>query len=186
MGFDGKVLLVTLALSAASVSGQSSANVPQIGYLYPAGGQAGSVIQITAGGQFLRGPTAVHVSGAGVRAKVIKFQKEQRDLLQKRLKEVRDKRLAELSTTGRRRSTSSQRRAPTKRAAKPEPAQKDSDAKTTEVKLPDHPLLRDLDNKSHCCATSTTRASESWLTLRAFCSSRAASSRPTASLPKWC
>ena len=155
MSFDGKVLLVTLALSAASVSGQSSTNTPQIGYLYPAGGQAGSVIQITAGGQFLRGPTAVHVSGAGVRAKVIKFirplrnlQKEQRDLLQKRLKEVRDKRLAELSTTGRRRSKSSQRRTPTKRAAKPEPAQKDSDAKTTEVKLPDHPLLRDLDNKS--------------------------------------
>jgi len=154
MSVDGKLLFVTLALCAVPVWGQSSTNAPQIGYLYPAGGQAGSVIQITAGGQFLKGPTDVTISGAGVRPKVIQYirplrnlQKEQRELLRKRLKEVRDKRLAELAGT-RRRSPSSRKKSPAKRAAKPEPVQKPDDAKAKEVKLPDHPLLHDLDNKS--------------------------------------
>ena len=84
MSFDKKLLFVTLALSAASVLGQSSANTPQIGYLYPAGGQAGSVVQITVGGQFLRGPTGVYVSGAGVRAKVVQYIRPLRNLQKER------------------------------------------------------------------------------------------------------
>jgi len=96
MSFVRRLLLVALILSAATAWGQSSTNQPQIGYLYPSGGQQGTVVQITAGGQFLRGADEVYVSGEGVRASVVQYirplrnlQSEQRQLLQSRLKEVR-------------------------------------------------------------------------------------------------
>ena len=98
------VLLAALAMSAAAVWAQSARPDPNIGYLFPAGGQRGKVIQITAGGQFLRGATGVFVSGDGVHARVIKhypplrnLDPEQRQELQKRMLELRTKRLAEMS-----------------------------------------------------------------------------------------
>jgi len=158
-------MFVAASLFSATAMGQSNANQPQIGYLYPSGGQAGVVVKITAGGQFLRGAAEVYVSGEGVRGKVIEYisplrnlQKEQRELLQQRFKEVRDKRLAELPPlpgTPRPRRASARTTTANKRAAaatavadKAGEAKKQSDAKTPEVKLPNHPLLHDLDNKS--------------------------------------
>jgi len=136
------LMFVALALWAVTAWGQQIASEPHIGYLYPAGGQVGSVIQITAGGQSLRGVTGVHISGQGVRASVVEYirplrnlQADQRKLLQDRLKEVREKRLAELSGV---------RQA----ATRPKPTTKQDPAGTPEVKMPDHPLLYDLDNKS--------------------------------------
>ncbi|MFH1716863.1 MAG: hypothetical protein ABIF19_05895, partial [Planctomycetota bacterium] len=108
MALSRRFMFVAVALFSAAAPcpqgmGQSNANQPQIGYLYPGGGQAGTVFKITAGGQFLRGAAEVYISGEGVRGKVIEYisplrnlQKEQRELLQQRFKEVRDKRLAEL------------------------------------------------------------------------------------------
>jgi hypothetical protein len=147
----------------ATAWGQSNTREPQIGYLYPGGGQRGTTFQITAGGQFLGGATDVYVSGEGVHAKVIKYirplrnlQREQRQLLQTRLKELRDERLAELSPQGRRssrpaRKTSGKKTADTTRTAKPENTDKPDSSKAEEkeeVKLPDHPLLYDMENKS--------------------------------------
>jgi len=43
---------------------------PAIGYVYPAGGQAGETFEVTIGGQFLRGVNGAIVSGSGVHAKV--------------------------------------------------------------------------------------------------------------------
>ena len=130
--------------------GQQIASEPHIGYLYPAGGQQGCVIQVTAGGQFLRGVTGVYISGESVRASVVQYvrplrnlQAEQRKLLQDRLREVREKRLAELSGSG------VERFAPAEKAvAGSEPAANETPAGTPQVTLPDHPLLYDLDNKS--------------------------------------
>ena len=109
-------LYAILGLCAAAF-GQSSTSQPQIGYLYPAGGQRGTVIQITVGGQFLRGADQVYISGDGVHGKVVKYirplrniQREQRELLQARMKEVREKRLAELPIKYRPRSKPVRRR----------------------------------------------------------------------------
>jgi len=161
MLFTPRPILVALAFCAATVWGQAT-NEPDIGYLYPAGGQAGTVIQITAGGQFLKGARRVYVSGKGVRATVVDYikplrnlQKEQRELLQQRLKAVRDKRLAELPGNGRRRLGSarrptrgeSARRAQASKAVET-PKAKTETTKADAVKLPDHPLLRGLDDKS--------------------------------------
>ena len=166
MRLDRIQIFLVLALCAVTAPGQQIASEPHIGYLYPAGGQQGSVIQITAGGQFLRGVTGVYISGQGVRASVVQYvrplrnlQPEQRKLLQDRLREVRDRRLAELSEpTAQDTGPKTQDTKPTtkdlslesgqKAAATPEPAAKETPAGTPQVTLPDHPLLYDLDNKS--------------------------------------
>ena len=56
----------------ADARGQANQRQPHIGYLYPAGGQRGCVVQIAVGGQYLRGATGVYVSGEGAHASVIK------------------------------------------------------------------------------------------------------------------
>jgi len=159
-------IFITLGLCMAAW-GQSNTTQPQIGYLYPAGGQQGTTIQITAGGQILRGANHVYISGEGVRAKIVKYirplrniQREQRELLQARMKEVRDKRLSELPIQYRPRSKPVKRKPPSARPKTKDPRPKTETSKdeirTTkddsrdkpEVKLPDHPLLENLDDKS--------------------------------------
>lgn len=61
---------------------------PHIGYIYPAGGKSGSAVEITIGGQFLEGASAVYVSGAGVKAGVGKYTKP---LTQQQVNEFREK-----------------------------------------------------------------------------------------------
>src|SRR4030042_469484 len=135
--------------------GQSVTRGPHIGYLYPAGGQQGTVIRITAGGQYLNGANNVYISGRGVHGSVIKYikslrniQKEQRQLIQTRLKEVRDMRLAELSNHPF--DLAQDRPNPDKN--NPDEAatlsQKENDTQTKEVEMPDSPLLYNLENKS--------------------------------------
>ena len=182
MGFKGSSInvrysiYVILFVSVAAVWGQATTNEPHIGYLYPAGAQQGTVVRITAGGQFLRNSADVYVSGEGVHAKVIKYcrpfrnlQGDQRKWLQERLKELRDKRLTELTPTARRSAALAGRSAARRGAARPAAskkaaAKKDAAAKKTqpeakkdqaaekaeekEITMPDHPLLEDLDGKS--------------------------------------
>lgn len=61
---------------------------PHIGYVYPAGGQQGTTLEITVGGQFLDGASDVIVSGKGVEATVTKHTKP---LTQKQINELRQK-----------------------------------------------------------------------------------------------
>lgn len=171
-------LLVALMLCVATAWGQDSRE-PHIGYLYPGGGQQGAVCKITVGGQFIRGANKVYVSGEGVHAKVVKYyrpvrniQKDQREDLQRRFREVRDKRLAELPEKQRkalaavyaniqyfgRRPGRPSGKTPVKRAAntvKPKPGSENPKAankKAATAKAPfrpvEHPLLDDLEDKS--------------------------------------
>lgn len=48
---------------------------PRIGYVYPAGGQAGAAFQVAVGGQFLDGVTRAWITGPGVTATVVEFNK---------------------------------------------------------------------------------------------------------------
>ena len=165
-------LFLLLAACASAAWGGTGTGEPHLGYLFPAGGRQGSVFELTVAGQFLRGATGVHVSGDGVRASVIRcyrparnLQKEQRDELVRRLTELRDKRLAELPDKGRGLAL----RLPGERSfgkgkAKPKSVPKDDAAKKKDgakkegtkkegakadpARLPDHPLLRDMEKKS--------------------------------------
>jgi len=131
---------------ATVVSGQAGGRDPHIGYVSPAGGRQGSVVEATVGGQFLRGATGVYVSGEGVRGRVVRhvppipvLDPEVLREVRRRLLDVAEKRMAELP--------------PEARAAMPSlgglrarvPPRSPDDPP---VEVPDHPLLRNLDDKS--------------------------------------
>ena len=156
-----RLLFVAIILCVKTAWGQVSTTEPHIGYLYPSGGQQGTVVQITVGGQNLGGATDVYIYGQGVRGSVIQYirplgnlQKEQRELLQRRLKEVQDKRLSELGIAPPSTGREAVKRVPPKGGPKEDSSKKENvskkenDAKTQVVKLPDHPLLYDLDKAS--------------------------------------
>jgi hypothetical protein len=148
------VLIAALTVCVTNAWGQPANREPHIGYLYPGGGRQGTVLQITAGGQLLRGVNNVYVSGEGVDAKVIRYyrpvrniQKEQREQLQRRLKELRQKRSAELSGDGSSMTPPAKERAK-KSADKPKATKKEDAAKTKPVRPVRHPLLYNLEDKS--------------------------------------
>ena len=70
-------------------------NTPHIAYVYPAGGRQGTTFQVAVGGQFLTAVSNVYVSGAGIQAAVVEYnrpmnQKEFNDL-RDQLKKLQDK-----------------------------------------------------------------------------------------------
>lgn len=78
-------LLVTCLLVGASARSQPTA--PRIGYVYPAGGQLGATFQAVVGGQFLENATNAFISGAGIQATVVDFN---RPMQQGKFNELRD------------------------------------------------------------------------------------------------
>jgi hypothetical protein len=73
-------------------------NTPHLGYVYPAGGRQGTTFQVVVGGQFLVNVTNAFVSGAGVQAKVIEYNRplnqKEFNTMRDRLRELQDKRQA--------------------------------------------------------------------------------------------
>jgi hypothetical protein len=136
------------------VLAQTASNKPHIGYLYPAGGQTGTVVQITAGGQFLRGASEVHITGSHVSGRVIQhfppvrnLQKEQRDELLGRIREARDKQLA--NPTLQATPPPPPARATNLASAKAErPEQPGSPDAAETVNVPNHPLWYNLESKN--------------------------------------
>lgn len=126
---------------AASARGQT--RDPQIGFLYPAGAKRGAVTRIIVGGQMLRGPQQVIISGKGVQAKVVKYMRpprningDQRKLIQAEFKKALDARMGELFPE-RKKSTVSDK--PKKAVPK---------ADTPGIRMPQHPLLENMEDKS--------------------------------------
>jgi hypothetical protein len=72
---------------------------PHFGYIYPAGGQQGTTVAVTVGGQFLRDLSGVHVCGDGLQVTVGKYSKplnaEEYFRLQDKLKSLRQRFQAE-------------------------------------------------------------------------------------------
>ncbi len=115
------VVWAVLATAAAAAQAQVASRSPRIGYAYPAGGRQGTEFQITLGGQFLDGASAVTVSGTGVQAAVVEHTKpltmQQFNRLREQLKELVDKR-ASAQPSMRKRG----KQAAANEAAKPEPS----------------------------------------------------------------
>ena len=89
------VWLVAALMVVPAAQGQQR-NTPHAGYVYPAGGQHGSTVQVEVGGQFLDGVTSVLVSGSGLHARVIEHNKP---LTGRELNDLRDQ-LQELRKNG--------------------------------------------------------------------------------------
>jgi hypothetical protein len=66
----GLVVGFLVALAVPAVAGPGFRE-PHIAYLFPAGWQRGNVIRVWCGGQYLGGMDRVHVSGKGVRGRVL-------------------------------------------------------------------------------------------------------------------
>lgn len=89
-------LLGAALLLAASASAQPKP--PHIGYVYPAGGSAGTTFEVKVGGQFLEGATNLSFTGSEIIAEVTDFHRPmpqgQFNKLRDRMQELRDKRQA--------------------------------------------------------------------------------------------
>ena len=66
-----RLLLALLCAGAA----QAQPSAPHIAYLYPAGGQSGTTVEVEAGGQFLKEVTRAFVSGPGLKVRVGQYQR---------------------------------------------------------------------------------------------------------------
>ncbi len=113
--------LAALLLGVPAASGFQDIKEPRLGYCYPAGGRQGTVVQVLAGGQVLTGTRDAVVSGAGVRAKVVRYMGRPIRLNGPERKEVL-RRLKDLKGEG-----------------------KPSEPPKEPVKLPSHPLLNNLE-----------------------------------------
>ena len=99
-------LVSGLAAALVAVAAAQAQQEPQIGYVYPAGGQQGQAFEVTIGGQNLRGASGVLVSGGGMRAEVVSTFKpltpQQANQLRQKLQEAQKLfREAQRSKTGR-------------------------------------------------------------------------------------
>lgn len=90
-------VLVVLGLFAMARA-QQPQNAPHAGYVYPAGGQRGTTFQVKVGGRLLNGASGVVVSGRGIEAKVIGYD---RPLNGQELTDLREK-LQQLQKQGNR------------------------------------------------------------------------------------
>ncbi|MHC4606041.1 MAG: PPC domain-containing protein [Planctomycetota bacterium] len=130
-------LLLATFLCAPAVLAQEKRE-PHIGYLYPAGGERGTVVQVFTGGQNLRGIKDVDVSGRGVKAKIVRhlgrwrnINGEERQEVMRLLREAHPDLLKDLPE--RRRG----RRGKTKEGKEKK-----------EIKLPNHPLIKAIPDLS--------------------------------------
>ncbi len=92
-----KIVLIVGILSAGYAFCQTAPRQPSIGYTYPAGGQQGTIVQVTVGGQYLNGVSEVVISGQGITTSDIRYipilNTLQRQELQNRLKAIRVKQM---------------------------------------------------------------------------------------------
>lgn len=137
----------------SNVLAETNTNQPHIGYLYPAGGQAGKTVEIIAGGQFLGGSDTVYITGNGVHASVVEhfrnntnINQDERQEIVRRMTAVWDKRMAELKIQN------PPPLFPQARFQKPQTTDpnkaKSNDPNKEKARNFNHVLLYDLENKS--------------------------------------
>ena len=80
--------LFTLVLPMLLASVALAQQEPGIGYVYPAGGERGTTVEVVVGGQFLTGVHDVVVSGDGIQGTIVEHTKP---MTQKRINELRQK-----------------------------------------------------------------------------------------------
>lgn len=81
-------LLVALAFALCIAPLHAQRPAPRVGFVYPAGGQAGTTFIVSVGGQNLDGTSAAHFSALGLSAKIIRHE---RPLSQNELNDLREK-----------------------------------------------------------------------------------------------
>ncbi len=67
--------LAALLAPGSMALAQRASQEPDIGYVYPAGGQAGTQVTVTIGGQYMQNVTGLYISGQGVKASDLEFDR---------------------------------------------------------------------------------------------------------------
>ncbi|MFV1958509.1 MAG: PPC domain-containing protein [Planctomycetota bacterium] len=161
------VALLALLFLPEAVRGEEPIirrQLPHIGYVYPAGGRAGTTVTVKVGGQLLRGTKAVHFTGDRIKAKVDywyppprNLDGRQRRLLMKVLKELAERKTTPTTPGGG--PSIAERLWPERKKAtdgkdgkkRDEKGSKKGDRKRARdepVVLPRHPLLEHLEEMS--------------------------------------
>ena len=83
-----RIRFTLLALLALRFGLHAQPAAPHLGYVYPAGGRQGTVVQLAIGGQYLNNATNAYVSGPGVQAAFVEYA---RPLTQKEFNDLREK-----------------------------------------------------------------------------------------------
>lgn len=99
MGCAVGAAMALIAIAPHAAAAQQRLPTPRAGYVYPAGGQQGTTVQVTVGGQALNGAAYALVSGSGVHARVVKVDlpilgqalAAKRDTAQALLKQLQDR-----------------------------------------------------------------------------------------------
>ena len=146
MNLSKRLLIAILVLSAANAQGASTEREPHIGYLYPAGGQQGSSIKITVGGQFIKDTNEVYVTGNGVHGSVTRYIGRVKPLNNDQKKELRSR----INQLQKKQQGPGKKPTPkiAQEANQPADANKAKEANEPPVSLPDHPHLRNLEKLS--------------------------------------
>jgi len=122
------LILFFFTLGTINIYPQMAGRETSIGYVYPAGGKQGSIIQITVGGQNLQGVSGALITGEGITVKNVIYvpplNSRQRQELLRRIEEIRKKSRGITSET---------------------PAQQPS-SEEPPITFPPHPLLQNLEN----------------------------------------
>jgi hypothetical protein len=158
MRYNTYRIAIGIILCVGSASAQPSSRAPHIGYAYPAGGQRGTEVTVTAGGQNLRGVREVIVSGDGVRAEVVGFcpslinlGADERMEIQRRFREALTARIEEQTGKPLPRpqiNTPDKPKVPAPEASTKPNADPAATPAPNPVKIPAHPMLDNLDKKS--------------------------------------
>jgi len=91
---SGRRIMHGFIIMAAAISAAHAQRAPEIGYVYPAGAQAGSTVELALAGRFLDGTSGAVVSGGGVSVSVVKHIKplngREINLLRDQLKDLQE------------------------------------------------------------------------------------------------
>ncbi|MCG3179112.1 MAG: hypothetical protein BIFFINMI_01443 [Phycisphaerae bacterium] len=82
------VAAASLLATGAAAQGQVGRQSPQIGFVYPAGGQRGTTVDVTVGGQFLGAAAEVRISGLGVSGAVVDYMRPPNGKEQTEIREI--------------------------------------------------------------------------------------------------
>jgi hypothetical protein len=150
-----RLVQVAVLLWAVNSWAQPTVFNPDIGYIFPAGGQQGTTVEIAIGGQLLRGVSGVRVTGDGVRARIVKhypffrnLDREQREALRIQLTRLwMEKWEEEMPGASRRRWGPDRQRAMMAQLPPGANPRGVKGSSTTMVEV-EHPMFRDLEDKS--------------------------------------
>lgn len=159
-------ILAALVGCALVFAGTTPGAPPHIGYVYPAGGQAGTTIEVSVGGQALKGAKAVHVTGEGVTGTVTTYLRrlnnDQLNVIKKHInlarKAIRDRAKAEAEAA--KKAAEEKAKAEAAKKAAEEKAKAEAAKKAAEEKAKAEAAKKAAEEKAKAEAEAAKKAAE--------------------------